>query len=376
MSGIYIHVPFCKNICYYCDFHFSLALANIDNVLNAMLLELKLRASYLPDNKIGTIYFGGGTPSLLSSKQLMFFFDAIYQHFSVADNAEISLEANPDDLSYGYLKSLSATPINRLSVGIQSFNNLSLKLMNRRHDAETAKASLADCFDAGFSNISADIIYGMPGSGAETLCSDLDIISSFPVKHISAYSLTIEKRTAYNKFVKEGRIILPTEDNIIGQQAFLEDYLSNTGFNRYEVSNYALPGYHSKHNSNYWNSLPYLGIGPSAHSFCGSSRRWNISHNLKYMQYINSGQQYWEQEDLSLSDIYNEYIFTRLRTVWGADSNFISSRFGQVYEQYFTVSAQKYIASGHLEKQESVYKLTDKGFYIADGIASELFYVS
>ncbi|HAJ82714.1 MAG TPA: coproporphyrinogen III oxidase, partial [Zunongwangia profunda] len=318
MSGIYIHIPFCKQACHYCDFHFSTSLKKKSELVSALQNELVLRKNELPNEPIKTIYFGGGTPSLLNLEELTAIFKTIYTEFTIAENPEITLEANPDDLSEEKINELANSKINRLSIGVQSFFEEDLKLMNRAHNAEEALNSIK-LARSKFDNISVDLIYGIPGMSNERWQKNIQILLDLDIPHISSYSLTVEPNTALQKFIEKGKI-KPVDDAAAAQHfETLRTVLKNAGFEHYEFSNYGKPGYFSQNNTAYWLGKPYLGIGPSAHSYDGNSRKWNIANNTLYIKAIERSELPLEVEELSITDRYNEYIMTRLRTYFGVD---------------------------------------------------------
>ncbi len=373
MAGIYIHIPFCKLACHYCDFHFSTSLQNKPAFLKALIREMQLRSEYLNGAGVDTVYLGGGTPSLLSGKELNLIFNELHCHFNLAPDAEITLEANPDDLTESKLGELKASPVNRLSIGIQSFREEDLKLMNRAHTAPEAQACVKLAQDKGFSNISIDLIYGIPGLTEEAWRQNLHRATALEVGHISSYCLTVEPRTALASFVKKG--IVPPMNDELGAAHFriLKEEMSWNNFMHYEISNFAQNGFVSKHNSNYWKGIHYLGLGPSAHSFNGHSRQWNISNNNVYIRSLEKGELNFEVETLSPGQQYNEYVMTSLRTIWGCDLNHIRNHFGQKMLEHCNEEAEFYIHSGSLVQKGNVLLLSDEGMLIADRISGDLF---
>lgn len=372
MSGIYIHIPFCKQACYYCDFHFSTSLKKKDQLISALAKELQLRKDEFKNTTVETIYFGGGTPSLLSIEELQFLIDTVHKNYSVATSPEITLEANPDDLSEEKIVELSQSPINRLSIGIQSFYEKDLKLMNRAHNAAEAKKCL-EIATQYFDNISLDLIYGIPNSTSKEWLDNIKTALSFGVPHISSYALTVEPKTALANFIDKG-IIDDVDDEVAHQQFHqLIEQLEEAGFEHYELSNFAKPGYYSKNNSAYWLGKPYIGVGPSAHSFNGDQRAWNVKNNSVYIKKIEANQLPLEIETLSQNDKYNEFVMTGLRTSWGISLKTISSRFGDHYKDFLLNQAQFYITKHLLYIDNDSLKATKKGKFLTDGIASELF---
>lgn len=373
MSGIYIHIPFCKKICYYCDFYFSLNLSIKTDYISALLQEIERRKDYLPNKKISTIYFGGGTPSVLSMGELQTIFNAISKIYDVSNVSEITLEANPDDLTPEYLQELRKTPINRLSIGIQSFRDEDLLMMNRRHSAVDALSCVGNAQNAGFKNITIDLMYGLPNLTLEAWQQNIQTALSLGVQHISAYHLTIEKQTAFNKFVNDGKIILPTEDISEEQYKVLVDMLLQHGFVHYEISNFALPGFESVHNSSYWKQIPYIGFGSSAHSFDGKSRQWNVSNNQKYISLLNNNELFFDHEHLTEKDRFNEYILTSLRTMWGVDIEYLKNIYGEKYCSIFMAKMDNYVLQGNAAKYDNSIVLTNKGMFISDAILADVF---
>jgi len=375
MSGIYIHIPFCKQACHYCDFHFSTSMKKKDEMVLALAKEIRMRKSESANEKIETIYFGGGTPSRLQIADLRLQLDSIYENYTVAANPEITLEANPDDLSEDYLIALSKIGINRLSIGIQSFFEDDLKLMNRAHNS----AEAIQCLEIAtkyFDAISLDLIYGIPGMSNEKWQQNIETALSFGITHISSYALTVEPKTALNKLIQTGKIASPSDD--VAQEHFqiLVETLERNGFIHYELSNFGKEGYFSKNNSAYWLGKKYIGIGPSAHSYNGASRSWNVSNNALYLKSLDENKLPNEIEILSKTDRYNEYIMTGLRTIWGVSLDRIATEFGNAYLDYLQKQAQKFIKDGLLFIENSILKPTAKGKFLTDGIASDLFYLS
>ncbi|MBV7269617.1 radical SAM family heme chaperone HemW [Winogradskyella luteola] len=371
-GGIYIHIPFCKQACHYCDFHFSTSLKKKDELVNALVKELELRKNEFKGTTVETIYFGGGTPSLLAIGELQFLVDSVYKHYNVIDHPEITLEANPDDLSYQRIIDLTNTPINRLSIGIQSFFETDLKLMNRAHNSEEAKACLEEA-TKHFDNISLDLIYGIPNASNDQWLENIETALSYNVPHISSYALTVEPKTTLASFIKKGII-----DNVDDEQAheqfhILKDRLEDEGFIHYELSNFGKDDYFSKNNSAYWQGKPYLGIGPSAHSFKGTQRGWNVRNNSKYIKAIQQNTLPIEIEKLTLTDQYNEYVMTGLRTIWGVSFTKVETDFGTVFKDYLIEQSKVFINQHLLYIDDGHIKVTKKGQFLSDGIASELF---
>jgi len=378
MAGIYIHIPFCKQACNYCDFHFSTSLKNKDALLKALKNELVIQKNYLSVNGVGakieSVYFGGGTPSLLSQQELLAIFDALNKHYTISSDAEITLEANPDDLNVEKLKQLYNTPINRLSIGIQSFYDEDLRFMNRVHDSKMATQSIQLARDVGFSNITIDLIYGVPTLSDAAWLNNLRKVFSLGVAHISCYALTVEPKTALHHLIKTGAINNIDDQHTAQQFELLIAEMTTNNFIQYEISNFCKENFYSKHNSNYWLKENYLGLGPAAHSFNGYSRQWNVRNNNLYIQSLQKGKLNFEQETLSVNQQYNEYILTALRTIWGVDLERIQ-HFGESYMACFELEIQPYLNSGDVIQKNNLFYLTDKGKLLADKIASDLFVV-
>jgi oxygen-independent coproporphyrinogen-3 oxidase len=372
MSGIYIHIPFCKQACHYCDFHFSTSLKKKDEMVLALAKEIQMRKSEFENEVVETIYFGGGTPSRLQIADLRMLMDSIYKNYKVVQNPEITLEANPDDLSEDYLIALTKICVNRLSIGIQSFFEDDLKLMNRAHNAEEAKKCLV-LAQKYFNNISIDLIYGIPNMSNEKWKQNIETALSFGVPHISSYALTVEPKTALHSFIQKGIIQQP--DDEVAQEHFqiLVDILTENDFIHYELSNFGKENYFSKNNSSYWLGKKYIGIGPSAHSYDGEKRGWNVSNNSLYIQSIQENKLPIETEVLSKTDRYNEYIMTGLRTIWGVSLVRIETEFGISYLNYLNQQAEKYIEDHLLFVDDDILRTTQKGKFLSDGIASDLF---
>ena len=372
MAGIYIHIPFCKQACHYCDFHFSTSMKRKEEIVLALIREIELRKDEFQGEIIETIYFGGGTPSVLTNAEICSLIEAVYQNFKVIDNPEITLEANPDDLSEERIIALSKTPINRLSIGIQSFFEADLKMMNRAHNSEEAQKSLAIASQY-FDNISVDLIYGIPGLTNEMWRQNIETALAFGVPHISSYALTVEPKTALYKLIQTGKIAEPKDE--VAQEHFeiLVKMLTEKGFIHYELSNFGKPNYFSQNNSSYWLGKKYLGIGPSAHSFDGKSRSWNVANNMLYLKNILEDKLPHEVEILTLQDRYNEYVMMGLRTIWGVSLDRIEKEFGDEYLQYLLKQAQRFLVDELLSIINGILTATSKGKFLVDGIASDLF---
>ena len=372
MSGIYIHIPFCKQACHYCDFHFSTNLKKKDEMVLALAKEIEMRKNEFQNDIVETIYFGGGTPSILEISDLKFLIDAVCRNYKVVDNPEITVEANPDDLSEVRIIELSKNKVNRLSIGIQSFFEDDLKMMNRAHNVEEAKKCL-EIATQYFNNISIDLIYGVPEMSNEKWLQNIETALSFGVPHISSYALTVEPKTALHSFIQKG--IIPPPDDEVAQEHFqiLVDKLSENGFIHYELSNLGKENYFSKNNSSYWLGKKYIGIGPSAHSYDGKNRGWNISNNSLYIKSIQENKLPIEIETLTKTDRYNEYIMTGLRTIWGVSLERIEQEFGKNYLDYLNQQAAKFIEDHLLFIDDNILRTTKKGKFLSDGIASDLF---
>jgi oxygen-independent coproporphyrinogen-3 oxidase len=372
MSGIYIHIPFCKQACHYCDFHFSISLKKKDEMILALAKEIEMRKSEFQDEVVETIYFGGGTPSRLQIADLRLQIDSIYQNYKVTKNPEITLEANPDDLSSDYLIELSKIGINRLSIGIQSFFEDDLKMMNRAHNSAEAKKCLEEATKY-FDNISIDLIYGIPGMSNEKWIQNIEMALAYKVPHISSYALTVEPKTALHSFIQKQ--LIPQPDEEVAQEHFqiLVEKLTENDFIHYELSNFGKENYFSKNNSSYWLGKKYIGIGPSAHSYDGQKRGWNVSNNSVYMKSILENKLPMETEILSKTDRYNEYIMTGLRTMWGVSLERIEKEFGKTYLDYLNRQAARYIEDHLLFIDDDILRTTQKGKFLSDGIASDLF---
>lgn len=372
MAGIYLHVPFCRKACHYCNFHFSTSADYHDRMVGAMVTEMEQRADYLEGAALQSIYFGGGTPSLLSYHQLEFLFDTIFSYWELLPQAEITLEANPDDLTPAYLEMLRDTPVNRLSIGIQSFHDKELQWMNRAHDARQAHRSLELAQHYGFERITADLIYGIPHQSPEDWQQNLDTMLATGIGHISAYALTAESGTALGHWIKKGQVALPPDERFRLFFDMLMDTMAGHGFEHYEISNFSRENQRAVHNTNYWKRRPYLGIGPSAHSFDGLSRSWNVAHNAQYMDGVERGRDVAEREWLSRDDIYNETVMTGLRTSWGLSKCELEA-LGSAYLAHFLAGIADLEAQGWISGSEDGWTLTREGKHWADQAAAALF---
>lgn len=374
MAGIYIHIPFCKQACHYCDFHFSTVLKKSDEMVAALADEIRMRKGELTET-VETIYFGGGTPSVLSVAEIDLLLDAIYDSYDVADNPEITLEANPDDLASEKITALAQSRVNRLSIGIQSFFDDDLRMMNRVHNAAEAEQSLAEAAQH-FDNISIDLIYGIPGMDNAKWQQNIETALSFGIPHISSYALTVEPKTAMQKMIASGQMAAPVDETALEHFRILTGMLEAVGYVHYELSNFGKPGYFSRNNSAYWLGKKYLGIGPSAHSYDGASRSWNVANNSLYLRAIAHGKLPSEKEILTKADRYNEYIMTGLRTVWGVSLDRIEREFGIDFLEYLEAQSEVFLKDELLVIENRVLKTTAKGKFLADGIASDLFLVN
>ncbi|MDF9794762.1 oxygen-independent coproporphyrinogen-3 oxidase [Catalinimonas alkaloidigena] len=375
MAGIYIHIPFCKQACHYCDFHFSTNTSRKTEMVQAIIRELQLQKDYLGGELVNTIYFGGGTPSLLSASELSQLLKSLDQLFPITDKAEITLEANPDDLNADKLKILKTAGINRLSIGIQSFHEPHLKFLNRAHNANEASNCVQFAQDVGFDNISIDLIYAIPAKDHAIWESDLAKAIALQVQHISSYCLTIEEKTVFGNWLRKGKL-KEVEDNYAAEQfEMLLSTLKTNGYEQYEISNFCLPDFYSRHNSNYWRKEPYLGVGPGAHSYNGQHRQFNISNNNLYLKALTEEKIPAEQDILALHDQINEYIMTGLRTKWGCDLRKIKEEYKYDLYQENKIYLDQLLADGKILMQDQYLILTDSGKLLADRIASDLFIV-
>lgn len=372
MAGIYIHIPFCKKLCSYCDFYHILLTSDNTPFISALIKEATIRKEYIGNEKVSTIYIGGGTPSVLAVNEISVILSWIRQLYNVDENPEITIELNPDDIDAAYLSDLKELNINRISLGVQSWRDSDLIILNRRHDSAGAARALNEIINTGFDNVSIDLIYGIPGMSSKDWASNLDITFSYNIKHLSAYCLTIEDGTAMSKMKERGAIIEIDEEESAFQFNTLIEKSGSSGFIQYEISNFALPGYFSVHNTNYWKQINYLGLGPSAHSFNGYSRQWNIRDLKGYIKGINSGNLSFEREELDVKTRFNEYIMTSLRTMWGVDLEFVENSFEKEGYDYIVNMAGKFINYGLMKQDKKNLVLTNQGKMISDNIISEL----
>jgi len=374
MAGIYIHIPFCKQKCTYCNFHFSTSLSQKEALLEALHAELIQQKEYLQGATIDTIYFGGGTPSLLSADEINRLMDTLLTNYNCNSLQEFTLEANPDDLKPAYLKSLKATPVSRLSIGIQSFQDDDLKFMNRSHNAQEADYAIKAAQDNGFTNLTIDLIYGSPFLSDVDWKANLHRVQALQIPHFSAYALTVEEGTLLHHNIRKKLTAPLDQEKAAAQFETLIDLASQLHYEHYEISNLALKDHYAIHNTNYWRGHHYLGIGPSAHSFNGVSRRWNIANNTTYIKSMMGLQPAaYQEEQLTVANQVNEYIMTTLRTQWGCDLNNLENNYGKDFKEMIVTAAQSFIQQEYLILQEQTLLLTKKGKLIADRIAGELF---
>lgn len=372
MAGIYIHIPFCIKLCSYCDFYHIISPSDHAPFVNALLKELTMRREYTGNEKISTIYFGGGTPSVLKTEDIVNILSSIRKQYNVADDCEITIEVNPDDISPAYAGRLKDTGVNRVSIGIQSWRDADLRLLNRRHDSAAAAFALNTILNAGFGNVTVDLIYGIPGLTTAGWAYNLDTTFSYGIRHLSAYHLTIEPRTLFGRMKDKGILTEIDEEESNSQFNLLIEKAAAAGFIHYEISNFARPGFLSIHNSNYWKQVTYLGVGPAAHSFDGHSRQWNIADLKKYIKGIKSGTLSFEREELDTKTRFNEYIMTSLRTMWGIDLDYVEKVFDKEGYDYLVNLAGKFVGYGLMNQDKKTLVLTNQGKMISDNIISEL----
>lgn len=372
MAGIYIHIPFCRQKCYYCDFYKTVNSAQITPFVTSLIHEIKQRYNFLNNQSVSTVYFGGGTPSVLKEKEIQVIFEQLHSNFKVEKDAEITFEANPDDLNSTYLKMLLNNGVNRLSIGIQSFQEEHLKRMNRRHSAEQSVTSVIEAVNTGFQNISVDLIYGLPGLSDEHWKKSLRKCFGLPVDHLSAYHLTYHEGTPFYTWLKKGTLKELKETESINQFNILLDMAQKANFEHYEISNFAKNQKYSRHNSSYWKGITYLGLGPSSHSYNGKIRRWNVARLESYMNALAKNSTYWEEEVLTENDKFNEYIITRIRTKWGISVPEIKHLFGPEKALFLKENLRKYISSGKIIGKKGNFKLSKDGLFISDDIIAGL----
>lgn len=375
MSSLYIHIPYCKRVCYYCDFHFSVAMKNKDKLINSLKQELLMRKDYLGNAPLQSLYFGGGTPSVLEISEIEDVLNTVYALHSINSDAEVTFEANPDDLTREYLTGLRNLGINRLSIGVQSFHDKDLTWMNRRHNAAEAEHCIKLSQDCGFSNINIDLIYGLPTLSPDLWLKNLEKFVALEIPHLSAYHLTIEPKTVLGIWKKRGKVSEIAEEDSLKEFNMLVDFTSSHGYEHYEISNFCKDGKYSRHNLNYWMQGTYLGTGPSAHSYDGKSRQWNIAVNDTYIRNITQGLSYFDKEELSLSEQFNDYLLTHLRTRWGIQFDEVKGRFGEDYFSHLQKELSRYNKSDVLHIDNNGAALTTKGKLVADRVISELMWV-
>lgn len=372
MAGIYIHIPFCHKKCHYCDFYKTTQTVHIEQFTKTLLKEINLRSGYLGGEKIETVYFGGGTPSVMESREIDNIINHLNRVFEITADAEITFEANPDDLTFAYLEDLKKTGINRLSIGIQSFDDSVLQMMNRRHNAGQAILAIENAIKAGFSSISIDLIYGVPEMNLMKWQDSLNQALSLPVDHLSAYHLTYHPGTVFYKWLRQNKIAEINEEESILQFNYLINKGLEAGFEQYEISNFAKRNRYSRHNSAYWSGKKYLGLGPSAHSFDGGSRQWNVSSVVKYLSALSHGEPFFKKEILNENDLYNEFIITNLRTKWGIDLTKLAALFGETKRHYFQKQAEKFTLTGKIVQSGQNFTLSHDGQLVSDDIMANL----
>ena len=371
MAGIYVHIPFCKTLCNYCDFYHIISPGDHSEFIKALLHETKTRQDYIGNDPVSTIYIGGGTPSVLSVKELETILNCLKTWFSIEQDSELTIELNPDDITYNYLKELKKLEFNRISLGVQSWRDEDLKMLNRRHTEAQAEKALQETLDAGFENVSIDLIYGIPGMGLKEWEKNISKTIKYDIKHLSAYHLTIEPGTVFGKMKEKGLIKEIDEEESTAEFNMLLKKTESAGFVQYEISNFSKPGYFSVHNSNYWKQIPYIGLGPSAHSFNGYSRQWNVSDIIKYIKQVTNDEQFFEKEELDAKTRFNEYIMTSLRTMWGIDLDYVESTFEKEGYDYVINLSGKFIDYGLMRRNQTNLILTNQGKMISDNIISE-----
>lgn len=374
MAGIYLHIPFCKQACNYCNFHFSTSLRYKNDFVSALLKEIVLQKEYLDNEAIETIYFGGGTPSILDTSELKMIANTLYSTFKINNRAEITLEANPDDITTGKLKEWKSSGINRLSIGVQSFFEEDLIWMNRAHNAAQAIDSIKAAQSEGFSNITIDLIYGTPTLSNDRWLKNMELAASLNIPHLSCYALTVEPKTPLQKLISQKKITDINSDEQATQFLMLMDFLNEKGYEQYEISNFAKPGKRSRHNSSYWQGKKYLGLGPSAHSYNGIERQWNVANNILYIQSMQQNNLVPEKERLTTIQKLNEYIMVSLRTTEGSDTNYIEKEFGEKAKKNILENSKAFIGQSNLQLKNSMLTLTREGKLLADRISAALFF--
>ena len=371
MAGIYIHIPFCKKLCHYCDFYHIVSTADMDAFYEAIIREASIMKDYAGNEPVSTIYIGGGTPSVCTVKEIDSILNHLVKTFTIEETSEITIELNPDDVTFEYLNGLKNLGINRVSLGIQSWRDSDLKMLNRRHDSSIAASALKSVFRAGFENVTIDLIYGLPGMSLSDWASNLDISFSYDIKHLSAYHLTIEPGTVFGKMRDKHLLSEIEEEDSASQFNMLIEKSETAGFIHYEISNFGREGYFSRHNSNYWKQVPYIGLGPSAHSFNGYSRQWNVSNLKSYIKSVNDGTTHFEREVLDTRTCFNEYIMTSLRTMWGIDLEYLERTFEKEGYDYVVNLSTKFKDYGLMKQDKKNLVLTNQGKMISDNIISE-----
>lgn len=375
VAGIYIHIPFCKQRCRYCAFYSSTLYNMKEEYTSALCRELQMRRDYLGGETAETIYLGGGTPSTLTIEQLRRICDTLYAAYPIAENPEVTIECNPDDLTPEFLAELRTLPFNRISMGIQSFDDKQLKRLGRRHNAEKARQAVMNAREAGYSNISIDLMFALPGSTRETWQQDLESAIALHPDHLSAYNLMYEEGTPLYNALQRGELAELSEDENVEQFQMLIESMKGAGYRHYEISNFALPGRESRHNSSYWNGTPYIGCGAAAHSYNGRSREWNIADIKAYIKGIENGERRYEIEHLTEEEHYNDTILTRLRTADGIPLEWMQKRFSSKLCSYLLRAARKEIATGNLKEENGSLSLTCKGIFVSDAVIRELIYI-
>jgi oxygen-independent coproporphyrinogen III oxidase len=371
MAGIYIHIPFCKKLCHYCDFYHIISTGKRDSFYDAIKKEASIMKNYAGNEPVSTIYLGGGTPSTCSVNDIGAILEHLRNNYFVEPSCETTIELNPDDVTADYLRGLKKLGINRISLGIQSWRDTDLKLLNRRHDSASAKSALKATFRAGFENVTIDLIYGIPGMSLADWSSNLDISFSYDIKHLSAYHLTIEPGTVFAKMRTRKLISEIEEEESASQFNMLIEKAESSGFIQYEISNFGREGFFSLHNSNYWKQVPYIGLGPSAHSFNRYSRQWNVRNLTSYIRSINEGSPFYESEELDTRTCFNEYIMTSLRTMWGIDLEYLEKAFEKEGYDYVINMSAKFREYGLMKQEKNSLVLTNQGKMISDNIISE-----
>ncbi len=374
MAGLYLHIPYCRQKCHYCNFYSLASAKHRNEIVEAMKIEMALNKGFFGGEPLQTIYLGGGTPSILPVSQLDDLIRIVISIFGIVKEPEITVEANPDDVTDEWLAALATTPANRLSMGIQSFNDADLHYLNRVHSAAQAKASIAKALRTGYSNLSIDLIYGIPTLTDEQWIENINTAIMLNIPHISAYALTVEPGTALDHLIRKGKYTPVDDDKAASHFALLMESLGKAGYEHYEISNFALPGRYSRHNTAYWNGSKYLGIGPSAHSFTGRARRWNVANLGSYIKGVSAGSGFYESEELTTAQQFNEYVMTSLRTMWGIDPRHVEQQFGQDFYKHLTEQAKHPMEQGWLIFDDDKLKLTSTGKLFADRIAAGLFY--